>query len=187
MLEYVGRYRVLAEINDKNELVEEDLYVECLRGSHLYRYSDTHLALYVPVTPTAKKWYKEIGAVTDVSLVGSDDISVETIMKFPEKDIKKVEKIIKPRPRGKTIHPSSPRNLEQDRGANYEIKYPRLYKDLQEKLRAKKMKMHEYRPFYEELSAKIDINLSEEANSHGLKIPEYIDYKNLYKIVAEHI
>jgi len=186
MEKYIGKYRVNCELDDHNEFVPEDTFILCKSNCNIYRYSEDKLAIYVPSGATKKRWMKELQAVSNIVDLYADD-SYESVLLFDEKDLDAVAKIVGAKTSGKKIVPTSMKNHPDNKRKKYEIQRPKLHAKFKEQVKELGLKMHEYRKFYEDISEKIGVNLSEESIKNGMTVPEYIDYANLYKKVEENM
>lgn len=180
---YIGKYRILPEVGERNgkpEMLKENLYIPCYKGSQIYHYGGKTLAIYIDNVTTAKRWFGEGKGLFEV--LNNDPMETgEIIFLFQEKDMEKVAKIVKPMVKGRNIHPHSKRNMSKDKSSKYEIKYPKKHKALKDKILELDLQIHQYRQHYKDIGDKMGVDLAKESSYHGLKIIEYIDMEDLYK------
>lgn len=107
---YVGTYRVFQAINLDGTLSknEDDTYLKCKYNTQVYRHNKDTLAILFVANQTVRNMLpvlKKAGVHLQLHTEGDN----ESIYLFPEKDLKKLAKIMKPLTKGKNIKPNSVR------------------------------------------------------------------------------
>lgn len=111
MNDYIGIYRVVCEF-DRSTLkpIEDDSYIYCAKGGQVYRYNSSELVFYRDNTNSSNivKLFKENG----IDIISDGSNAREVSIRFDEKDVHKVCKLMQARTLGKDIKPTSKRNLK---------------------------------------------------------------------------
>lgn len=107
---YVGTYRVFQAINLDGTLSknEDDTYLKCKYNTQVYRYNKDTLAILFVANRTVKNMLpvlKKAGVHLRLHTKGD----YESTYLFPEEELEKLAKIMKPITKGKNIKPNSVR------------------------------------------------------------------------------
>ena len=111
MKNYVGTYRVVCEFNRKTlKPIKGDTYIYCAKGGQIYRYNSDTLVYY---RQGKNQSNKIIQGLIDrgINIVKDCSTAYDIQFQFKEKDIGIIAKIFKARVTGKSIKPTSKRNL----------------------------------------------------------------------------
>ncbi|EQB4340322.1 hypothetical protein [Clostridium botulinum] len=107
MKKYIGKYRVLCERDiETNKVINngENTYIKCYRGIQIYRSTEEILMLYAPFVMQRNKTMDKLKGI---EIIDYFNTSLETQIKFYEKDLENVLKIFPPVIKGKDIKPKN--------------------------------------------------------------------------------
>ena len=185
---YVGKYRVLADLNPDTEDFPrdaegkipdtfEDLYIACGKGEIRHTYEPGILCWRILDKPrTGYNVYEELKSKK--LKVEFDDCGSDVQIFFDEADLDKVAKVVRARTAGAKIKPFSPKNLPR---AQYKIpeedleQLSNLLSDLDRKVRLRIGR--DSLKLFDTIIAKKKgkkFNVEEERDNSGLKPKEFI-------------
>lgn len=149
MTHYKGTYRLRTEYDKRinmfpreysGQLADNDIYIDCYNNVRVFSYGHGILECYVPSLGRGHNLIKAIKADLGNDVIFHiEETDSEVLFRFNAKDMKRLEKYLKPKTSGAGISPFSSRNLPQNK--NYKIPDEELkaYKDLIADLHQKHM------------------------------------------------
>lgn len=119
---YVGKYRVIAEIDqntgdfcrDKsgNYCNNNDIFIKCFKGTRIWYIGNRILQVYIPSIKRGNNILKKIDAKYVFDVEQTDE---ETLFKVKDKDLESIIGYLQPQTNGASISPFSTKNLKRDK------------------------------------------------------------------------
>lgn len=125
---YVGKYRVIAEIDQRtgdfcrdksgNYCNNNDIYIKCFKGTRIWYIGNRVLQVYIPSIKRGNNILKKIDPKYVFDIEQTDE---ETLFKVKDKDIENIIEFLKPQTNGASISPFSTKNLKREKQPFVEV------------------------------------------------------------------